>query len=113
MRRADPRQKEVDAEIEQRQVRTPSSSNHRNHDGSQLARTPAAILVVHRFEGMDAAGIDETVFDRALSASLPVWRYDRGGVEIGETPGIYGDFSLLASQSIQVTGWMIQTTWVF
>ncbi len=61
-------------------------------------------LGAHFFDGPNAIDMPASVYDIYMDVSSRVIERERGGISIGITPGLFGDFKHLSGESFQVTG---------
>ena len=60
----------------------------------------------HALGDLPGKDLPSQVFDVAVPLSWRFWETERGGVSVGLTPGLYGDFRRVSSATFQLTGWL-------
>lgn len=61
-------------------------------------------LGAHFFDGPTAIDMPASVYDIYMDLSTRLIERESGGISVGITPGLFGDFKNLANESFQVTG---------
>lgn len=62
---------------------------------------------MHFLNGPADLELPGVVYDVFLDLSWRVWDRERGGISVGVTPGLYGDYRVISDESFQVTGWIL------
>lgn len=62
---------------------------------------------MHFLSGPTELELPGVVYDVFLDLSWRVWEREHGGISVGVTPGMYGDFQVVSSDLFQVTGWIV------
>jgi hypothetical protein len=62
---------------------------------------------VHLWDGPADIGLPSAVYDAYVDVTWQAYQGERLTVSVGVTPGIYGDYRNIDSDSWQVTGWIV------
>ena len=74
-------------------------------DSPALEITPG--VGMHFWSGPQALNLPPRVYDMYLDFTWRPWETDSGGLSVGLTPGMYGDFERVDDDTFQLTGWLM------
>ena len=64
-------------------------------------------VAMHRWSGPGTLDLPEAVYDAYLDLHVRAWESELSAISFGLTPGLFGDFERVDSQTYQWSGWML------